>query len=74
LKKKGITILPAVPYILNTLAETPSNIQADLSTLRLCFSAGNFLSKDIFEKFFRDLEFLSDSFMAVRKLALFLLI
>ena len=51
IEKEGITILPAVPYILNTLAETPSNIQVDLSTLRLCFSAGNFLSKDIFEKF-----------------------
>jgi len=53
IEKEGITILPAVPYILNTLAETPSNIQVDLSTLRLCFSAGNFLSKDIFEKFFQ---------------------
>ena len=51
IEKEGITILPAVPYILNTLAETPSNIQVDLSTLRLCFSAGNFLPKDIFEKF-----------------------
>jgi long-chain acyl-CoA synthetase len=51
IEKEGITILPAVPYILNTLAETPSDIQVDLSTLRLCFSAGNFLSKDIFEKF-----------------------
>jgi len=51
IEKEGVTILPAVPYILNTLAETPSNIQVDLSTLRLCFSAGNFLSKDIFEKF-----------------------
>jgi long-chain acyl-CoA synthetase len=53
IEKEGITILPAVPYILNTLAETPSNILVDLSTLRLCFSAGNFLSKDIFEKFFQ---------------------
>jgi long-chain acyl-CoA synthetase len=51
IEKEGVTILPAVPYILNTLAETPSDIQADLSTLRLCFSAGNFLSKDIFDKF-----------------------
>lgn len=51
IEKEGITILPAVPYIFNTLAETPSDIRADLSTLRLCFSAGNFLCKDIFDKF-----------------------
>lgn len=51
IEKEGVTILPAVPYIFNTLAETPSDIRADLSTLRLCFSAGNFLSKDIFDKF-----------------------
>ena len=51
IQQEQITILPAVPYIFNTLAETPPETQADLSTLRLCFSAGNFLSKDIFDKF-----------------------
>jgi long-chain acyl-CoA synthetase len=51
IQHEQITILPAVPYIFNTLAETPPETQADLSTLRLCFSAGNFLSKDIFDKF-----------------------
>ncbi|MBD6620276.1 long-chain fatty acid--CoA ligase [Komarekiella sp. 'clone 1'] len=49
--KEKITILPAVPYIFNTLAETPDDTQVDVSTLKLCFSAGNFLSKDIFDKF-----------------------
>lgn len=51
IEKEQITILPAVPYIFNTLAETPLDTQADLSSLKLCFSAGNFLSKDIFDKF-----------------------
>ena len=51
IEREQITIMPAVPYILNTLAETPLDTQADLSSLKLCFSAGNFLSKDIFDKF-----------------------
>ncbi|NEO95240.1 MAG: acyl--CoA ligase [Moorea sp. SIO3G5] len=51
IEKETVTILPAVPYLFNTLAETPTDIQVDLSSLRLCFSAGNFLSKEIFDKF-----------------------
>ncbi len=51
IEKEKATILPGVPYIFNTLAEAPADTQVDLSTLRLCFSAGNFLSKDIFDKF-----------------------
>ncbi|HEY9771467.1 MAG TPA: AMP-binding protein [Coleofasciculaceae cyanobacterium] len=51
IEQEQITILPAVPYIFNTLAETPTDTQADLSSLRLCFSAGNFLSQDIYERF-----------------------
>jgi len=51
IETEKITILPAVPYIFNALAETPVETSADLSSLRLCFSAGNFLSKDIFDKF-----------------------
>ena len=51
IEQEQITILPAVPYIFNTLAETPADVSADLSSLRLCFSAGNFLSQDIFERF-----------------------
>lgn len=51
IEKEKLTILPAVPYIFNTLAETPADAQVDVSTLKLCFSAGNFLSKDIFDKF-----------------------
>ncbi|MEG4288202.1 AMP-binding protein [Microcoleus sp. C2C3] len=53
IEKERITILPAVPYIFNTLAETPADAQADVSTMKLCFSAGNSLSKEIFDKFFQ---------------------
>ncbi|HIK05149.1 MAG TPA: acyl--CoA ligase [Trichormus sp. M33_DOE_039] len=51
IQSESISILPAVPYIFNTLAETPTDIQVDLSSLRLCFSAGNFLSQEVFDKF-----------------------
>jgi len=51
IKTERITILPGVPYSFNAMAETPASAQADLSTLRLCFSAGNFLAKDVFDKF-----------------------
>lgn len=51
LEKERISILPAVPYIFNALAQTPGDARADLSRLRLCFSAGNFLSQEIFDKF-----------------------
>ncbi len=46
-----ITILPAVPYIFKTLADAPAQVEADVSSLRLVFSAGNFLSKETFERF-----------------------
>jgi long-chain acyl-CoA synthetase len=49
--QEGITIFPAVPYICNALAETPFAPDIHLDKLRLCFSAGNFLGQDIFEKF-----------------------
>lgn len=48
-----VTVLPGVPYIFSLLSETPSEIKADLSNLRLCFSAGNFLSKEIYDKFYQ---------------------
>jgi long-chain acyl-CoA synthetase len=51
IETEKITVFPAVPYIFNTLAETPADIKIDLSTIRLCFSAGNFLPKDVFDSF-----------------------
>jgi long-chain acyl-CoA synthetase len=51
IEQEGITIFPAVPYICNALAETPFAPDIHLDKLRLCFSAGNFLGQDIFDKF-----------------------
>ena len=51
IKTERITILPGVPYIFNAMAVAPASAEANLSTLRLCFSAGNFLGKDVFDKF-----------------------
>jgi long-chain acyl-CoA synthetase len=44
-----ISILPMVPYIASILAATPE--ENNVSSLRLCLSAGNFLSHDVFDKF-----------------------
>ena len=53
LAKEKATVLPGVPYIFKALSETPINSQVDLSALRLCFSAGNFLPKEVFDKFLK---------------------
>lgn len=44
-----ISILPMVPYLASILAAAPENNK--VSSLRLCLSAGNFLSRDVFDKF-----------------------
>lgn len=51
IEKEQISVLPAVPYLFSILAATPPETHASLPSLRLCISAGNFLSKDIFDKF-----------------------
>ena len=51
IKTEKVTVLPGVPYIFKAMAESPVSKGADLSTVRLCFSAGNFLCKDVFEQF-----------------------
>jgi long-chain acyl-CoA synthetase len=51
LEQENITILPAVPYIFKALAATQLTSAPDLSKLRLIFSAGNFLAKEIFDTF-----------------------
>ncbi len=48
IQTEKVTILPGVPYIFRALAEIP---KIDLPTVRLCFSAGNFLAKNTFDKF-----------------------
>lgn len=44
-----VSILPMVPYLASILAATPED--NNVSSLRLCLSAGNFLSQDVFDKF-----------------------
>lgn len=51
IEQEMVTILPAVPYIFSILAAAPTEPHTNLTSLRLCISAGNFLSQDIFEKF-----------------------
>lgn len=51
IENEKITIMPAVPYIFSALTENPLDAQANLSSLRLCFSAGNFLPKKTFDDF-----------------------
>jgi long-chain acyl-CoA synthetase len=51
IQTEQVTILPGVPYMFSALAEIPSRTQPNLSNLRLCFSAGNFLHKELFDKF-----------------------
>ncbi|QUY44846.1 class I adenylate-forming enzyme family protein [Acaryochloris marina] len=51
IESKKITVLPAVPYIFSTMVETPVCTNANLNSLRLCFSAGNFLDQKTFDHF-----------------------
>jgi long-chain acyl-CoA synthetase len=49
IEREQVTVFPAVPYVFRTLAE--SGITADLSSVRLCFSAGNALPRSAFDAF-----------------------
>lgn len=51
IEKESITIFPAVPFMLNVIAETLLPKPRDLSSLRLTISAGAPLSKETFYKF-----------------------
>ena len=51
LMQRHISILPATPYIFGALAETPPEVDVDVSSLRLCLSGGNFLPEEIFRDF-----------------------
>lgn len=51
IKKERPTIFPGVAPIFDALALYPATMQSDLSSLRLCFTAGNTLPKDVFERF-----------------------
>ena len=49
LEGEGITMFPGVPFNFRLLAEAPAD--ADLSALRLCFSAGTALPRSSFDAF-----------------------
>lgn len=49
LETERATIFPGVPLMFQALADAPTD--ADLSSLRLCFSAGTALSRRTFDKF-----------------------
>ena len=51
LEREQVTVFPGVPFTFRLLAEAP--VDADLSRLRLCFSAGNALPRSTFEAFKR---------------------
>jgi long-chain acyl-CoA synthetase len=51
LEKERVSIFPGVPFIFHTLAETRRAADVDMSSLRLCFSAGAPLSRETFELF-----------------------
>jgi long-chain acyl-CoA synthetase len=49
IEEEGVTVLPGVPLNYRLMAEAPTG--ADLSSLRLCFSAGTALPRETFEAF-----------------------
>ena len=49
IERERVTVLPSVPFVLRTLAEG----RGDLSSVRLCFSAGNALPRSTFDAFDR---------------------
>ncbi len=51
IENEGVTSFPGVPFIFQTLAETRRAERADLSSLRLCFSAGAPLAPETFDLF-----------------------
>ena len=51
IEREQVTVFPAVPYVFRALAE--GGIAADLSSVRLCFSAGNALPRSTFDAFDR---------------------
>jgi long-chain acyl-CoA synthetase len=51
IERESITIFPAVPFMLNVLAETLLYMPRDFSSIKFVISAGAPLSKEIFYKF-----------------------
>jgi long-chain acyl-CoA synthetase len=51
IERERVTVFPSVPFVFRLLAE--SDRAADLSSVRLCFSAGNALPRSTFDAFDR---------------------
>ena len=51
IERERITVFPGVPFLFRLLAEVRSQESPDLSSLRLCFSAGAALPAPVFEAF-----------------------
>jgi long-chain acyl-CoA synthetase len=49
IEREGVTVFPGVPFNYRLMAESPAD--ADLSSLRLCFSAGMGMPRETFEAF-----------------------
>ena len=49
IERERVTVLPGVPFHYQLMAEAPGG--ADLSSLRLCFSAGTALARETFDAF-----------------------
>src|SRR5262249_36009854 len=50
LERERVTVFPAVPFMLSILADTRMAAPVDLSTLRLCFTAGAPLAAGVWTK------------------------
>lgn len=55
IEKENVSILPAVPFILKSLASYAKLANTNVKSIRLCFSAGNFLDQSIFDAFLEHL-------------------
>ena len=51
IERERVSIFPTVPFVAHALAETRRSDRADLSSLRLCFTAGAPLSQETFDLF-----------------------
>lgn len=51
IQRERVTTLPAVPYLWSALAEASPELEVDVSSLRLCFSAGTSLPESVAARF-----------------------
>jgi long-chain acyl-CoA synthetase len=51
IEQERVSLLPGSPYIFGVLAETPEDVPVDVSSLRLCMTAGNLLPEETFRRF-----------------------